>query len=706
MSTWRSQLWFSSLVLFAARLLTPGRCSLVLELQERSTSTVTLSVEGGTQPRPLDLVLGHTYHIMCRDTANTRQFDDPDRGVWSHNESVVQRLSPDAFPGEEENAVYASTGVSMLANEWTLVLQLLRRGDVGLYTCAGLEGQSVSLEIGQAALSVVAGKSRHTLTAGPLLSNGVISLSPFISSSSAPTVVWLFNGESYPSGFSPGVAVLGLGLGSEVILRSPIVGGMRGNYTCRVQSAGATSSAVYIVQVNVAPNIVISPPSLSNETAFAGGRLIVLCEDREGFPLADVIWYRNGTVLTNQDQRVTVTSADSAVSTLVIDPVLSLDVGAYSCNTSNIVAASQRTFQLVKILELHPRLERLVWMSGETLTLQIRVEWDPRHARRLQWQWSKDGSLLTPGTLPRATVTARKDGDSLLVELKVGGATVGDSGVYACQVSSSLGVKVVEFDRLTVNVTSVLFQLRLLEIGNCQEWVNTDTLQKTISITSTVVAGVNQYCPSCDITTNHITLARFLCFPSSPEEVIFRAHLLGTEHTSSDKLLDYVRTWLQADGTALTGVVLVSVDKSCRLVILSLNDPECDSNSTTLSPPGQSGVPLVLVIGVSAGMGVLLLVVVVVGVVVVTTTVVVVMSRSRKVQTMESKREESPRPTLSAVNPSLTGGGWHGNAVEVGEPYYEDIDKYKEEEKSYEKMASVHMNIHDPTVLEYDYAAL
>ena len=47
-------------------------------------------------------------------------------------------------------AVYASTVVSVEANEWTLVLQRFGGEARGLYICHGLdEGQTLSLDIGQ-----------------------------------------------------------------------------------------------------------------------------------------------------------------------------------------------------------------------------------------------------------------------------------------------------------------------------------------------------------------------------------------------------------------------------------------------------------------------------------------------------------------------------------------------------------------------------
>jgi hypothetical protein len=130
-------------------------CDLVLELREpaasAASSAVTLTIEG-SETRSISLVPGQTYHVMCKDTSNSRRFDsDESLEVWRHDNSPVQIVTTEAaFPEVGVAAVYASTAVSMEANEWTLVLQQFGGRAAGLYTCQGLDaGQSVSLNIGQ-----------------------------------------------------------------------------------------------------------------------------------------------------------------------------------------------------------------------------------------------------------------------------------------------------------------------------------------------------------------------------------------------------------------------------------------------------------------------------------------------------------------------------------------------------------------------------
>lgn len=125
---------------------TSGDSSLLLELLELPRVPVTLSTEGQL-PRPIDLVTGHTYQIRCRDTADSGRFDDQELVVWEHDGIPVPKLSPGEFPEGSVRAVYASSEVSFLANEWTLVLQLFGEGDEGVYRCNGLNQQVIALDI-------------------------------------------------------------------------------------------------------------------------------------------------------------------------------------------------------------------------------------------------------------------------------------------------------------------------------------------------------------------------------------------------------------------------------------------------------------------------------------------------------------------------------------------------------------------------------
>lgn len=128
---------------------------------------------------------------------------------------------------------------------------------------------------------------------------------------------------------------------------------------------------------------------------------------------------------------------------------------------------------------------------------------------------------------------------------------------------------------------------------------------KADTVVYTVVTQVNQLCPSCSLTSNHITSAVFRCFPESPQAVTFRAHLHATSSTSSLTLLGHIRAWVDQGGVIPVNVVLTSLDGSCPLLISSLGDVECKEESSSLG--AMSGVSVVL-LGAGVAVGCVLLV--------------------------------------------------------------------------------------------------
>ncbi len=112
-----------------------GQCSIVLELSHpQSLQSIKLSV-GVNKTRPINLVPGHTYHISCKDTSNHIRFDFQELNIWYHNgtNNVTKIPSGDPTPSSDTAAVFSSTEInSEVRNEWTLVLQLFRRDQVGV----------------------------------------------------------------------------------------------------------------------------------------------------------------------------------------------------------------------------------------------------------------------------------------------------------------------------------------------------------------------------------------------------------------------------------------------------------------------------------------------------------------------------------------------------------------------------------------------
>lgn len=145
----------NSLVNWILNVLYAGKCALILEVQEPNASYSIFQLgTTGSQSCPIGFVVGHTYHITCRNTAHSQKFDNPARNAWYHGTDPIQTLSSsqaENVSASGESRTYASTGIRQIANGWTLVLQVFGGGGTaeGMYSCLGLRGESRSLYIQQ-----------------------------------------------------------------------------------------------------------------------------------------------------------------------------------------------------------------------------------------------------------------------------------------------------------------------------------------------------------------------------------------------------------------------------------------------------------------------------------------------------------------------------------------------------------------------------
>ena len=110
-----------------------------------------------------------------------------------------------------------------------------------------------------------------------------------------------------------------------------------------------------------------------------------------------------------------------------------------------------------------------------------------------------------------------------------------------------------------------------------------------------------------------MTAPLFRCFPESNTAVTFRATL------TDSRLLTPIQDWIQTNGFIPIQNVLIEVDKSCQVQILSLADTEC-----TNQPAAAGSSDIAAVVGGVVG------VVIVVGVVVIVIAVLVFKSRREK----------------------------------------------------------------------------
>ena len=103
-----------------------------------------------------------------------------------------------------------------------------------------------------------------------------------------------------------------------------------------------------------------------------------------------------------------------------------------------------------------------------------------------------------------------------------------------------------------------------------------------------ILQGQVEQCCRCGFTSDHITEGAFQCL-GDPDHVTFRARIRGTETTFSLELITIIEEWIEDPATAviIKGLGL-TLDQNCPIVIGSVNDPGCGSESETTNG-GSSG---------------------------------------------------------------------------------------------------------------------
>ena len=94
-------------------------------------------------------------------------------------------------------------------------------------------------------------------------------------------------------------------------------------------------------------------------------------------------------------------------------------------------------------------------------------------------------------------------------------------------------------------------------------------------VTNTIVNNTRALCENCGLTANHITNGAFQCFRQGAHEVTFRAHLYATPTSTPQKLVNYIINWVRSGMSVVINGLLLTIDKSCEVVIESFSVPEC-----------------------------------------------------------------------------------------------------------------------------------
>ena len=106
----------------------------------------------------------------------------------------------------------------------------------------------------------------------------------------------------------------------------------------------------------------------------------------------------------------------------------------------------------------------------------------------------------------------------------------------------------------------------------------------------------------------------FLCFPSSPNAVTYRAELHGTLKASVPDLIEDITQWLSSGASISVQFQLLTIDSSCSVAISSFNENECMATGTATNEPSTGvviGVAIGVIVAIAVAITIIILVIVI-----------------------------------------------------------------------------------------------
>lgn len=104
------------------------------------------------------------------------------------------------------------------------------------------------------------------------------------------------------------------------------------------------------------------------------------------------------------------------------------------------------------------------------------------------------------------------------------------------------------------------------------------------TISEALAVNVESRC-QCGFSKLNILEAKFRCFTEDGTHVTYRAEIIGTGEASPYDIAENIQDWIQG-AVIIFDYVEIGVDSSCQVILMSLLDPDC--NTQTETPPSAT----------------------------------------------------------------------------------------------------------------------
>ncbi|CAC5387296.1 HMCN [Mytilus coruscus] len=318
--------------------------------------------------------------------------------------------------------------------EYNLAIENIRESDAGVYICMVLGGQSekhVTLEI-QSPPTLDTQRSTPNLKI--VMEGDTLSLKCAATGKPEPVISWYRTVETD----LPEQTKEDLGTTGPILSIKDIAREAAGSYECVASNnLPPNVSREIIVVVHYKPQVY---PQNDQVTKKPGKNVIFECV-AEGYPLPQVVWKRNGNVISRTEasykfRQDVYEEKDSIILSLRINDLNDNDFGIYTCEAENKYGSASHDYTLEKTgapkIAVASSLVRKI--KSENGDLECRVRGFPRSV-----VWFKNGQKLSPTASRRYAIETYKEDDITVSSLTIVSLEASDFAVYVCQADNEFG---------------------------------------------------------------------------------------------------------------------------------------------------------------------------------------------------------------------------------------------------------------------------